>query len=179
MNENILTKEKMDGMKALAETNMKISEAKSILFKLQEDETSYLEIREKKSLDRIQKNLEDSKKLIEETKGNYNESHQIHAVASSLSDLIMRVFGKLRSSIEDFDQRQEDWEREIGRQSDEIADQRKEIKLESNRIENEKKNLKNKEIKLKEMESHLDSRQRTLETSYRIEKKLWDKINKK
>ena len=176
--EHIITKEEMTGMKALAETSMKISEAKGILFKLQETETAYLIEREKKAIVKIQQSFEQSQNLINETNENYEEVRRFYKIVSSFSEGLTGIYDKFEVIVKDFSERTEAWENKINTQQDEILEKTKEIKEERVKMENERKNLIKKETSLKNLETHLSSRQSTLEKSYEIEKKLWTKLNK-
>lgn len=141
MIEQELTKENMDATKELAATNMKISEAKNIIFKLQEDETKYLEEREKKALERIDKVLDDSRELLDLAKGNYNEVHEFCKTITTFANFLSEAHTKFGGILESFKERNDEWNKEIDRQNAELAETRKNILIERSLLENEKKNI--------------------------------------
>lgn len=178
MTENIVTKEQMEALKVLADTNLKISEAKNLLFKLQENETVYLQERELKAVEKIQKALNESKKLIEETKYNHEEVSKLLESVTSFTDILENISLSLEKSFSHFDEMSLAWTKKIDSQMKELSDVKKEIKEQERIIERDKKELQNKETRLKTLQQHIESRQTTLEHSYKIEKNLFDKLTK-
>lgn len=149
----------MDSVKELAATNLKISEAKNIIFKLQEDETVYLEEREKKALVRIDKVLEDSRELLDLTKGNYNEVHEFCKTISSFANFLSEAHTKFGGVLESYKERNDEWNIEIDRQNAELEEIRKNITIERSLLANEKKNIeKAREGIEKEMKKMVDER---------------------
>lgn len=141
MSEHIVDKEKMDAFKALADTNMKISEAKGILFKLQETETEYLEAREKKVLERIQKVVEESQELVNEAKENYQEMVELGRLTSDFSKSLVALHDLYRKAFTGFEERNILWEKQIGEEQDALIELRKGMKVEKMQIDNDKKSL--------------------------------------
>lgn len=178
MDEQKVTTEQMTALKALTDTNMKISEAKGVLYKLQETETEYLIEREKKALSRIHQTIEDSRHLLDESKRNYEEIQELYRTAGTFLETVNKTYDSFQEIVKDFSERNQAWETNIGRQQDEIADQRKEIKADQVRIKNDQKSLESKGKLLENTRIHLESRQGTLEASYKIEKELWTKLSK-
>ena len=139
--ENIISKENMDSVKALAETNVKISEAKNALFKLKEDETSYLLIREKKVLKSIQKLHDDSAEIIKETKNNWKEVHELLNEASTLATFIIEAQGNFHKLLENFEEKDKLWQESVKKQEKETEEIKKLIKKDTVQIANDKKTL--------------------------------------
>lgn len=140
MNHTVDT-EQMNALKVLADTNLKISEAKNALFKMREDETTYLVAREKKALDRIQRVLDESEALIKQTKTNYSELNDLFKSASQLSDFIIEAQGNFKKMLADFDERSVVWEAKVAEKEEEIAEARKKLQIDTVTIANEKKNI--------------------------------------
>ncbi len=176
MNENIITKEQMDSMKALAQTNMEISKARGLLFQLEETETIYLENREKKAMDKIKKALDESKGLLIETNKNWSEVQGLYETASKSSVFLGEMYENMDGIIKDFTERSKSWEEHIDTQLEEIAKQNQDIKIQRVEIENSKTMLLKRDKSLKEAQILLESRQAALESNYRTEKELWNKI---
>ena len=161
--DNIVTKEQMDSLKALSEINLKISEAKNTLFALQEDETEYLVARERKAMDRIQKVVDESTELVKEADQNHAQIKQLFVEVSAFAEKLIKTQQDFRGLITEFEERNVDWERDIGRQQDELAEIRKQQKVMSIQIENERKSLEQAKKKLADDQRKLASDQGTLE----------------
>lgn len=177
--EKILEKENMESAKALAQANVKISEAKNILFKLQEEETEYLEQREVKALGKIQKALDDSKDLVKQIKENNKEVHEFCSIISEYAMSLSEAHDKFQNMIELFHTKNELWDKNIKKQQSDLAGIRKIVEKDKEDIENQKQDIKKREKRLSEQLELIESRQKTLAASYKAEKDLWNKINSK
>lgn len=177
--ETTLSKENMDAMKALAKANMDISDAKNILFKLQEDETIYLEVREKKALDKIQKAISDSAALISEIKNNNESVHEFCMTITEHSQFLNESYRKFQDLIEIFKKRNDLWDDNVRLQQKEIAMMRKSVENDQKELDEQKDELKVIKKRLSEEKSLIESRQQALQNSYKVEKELWDKLNSK
>lgn len=131
----------MEALKALADTNLKISGAKESLFKLQETETEYLVTREKKAMDRIEKTIADSRAFVDQAKQNYESVRDFALEASSFAESLVNVQKIFHKSLEGFEERNVIWERDIGRQQDEIAEEKKSLTMQKTVIENDRKSF--------------------------------------
>lgn len=169
--EIILNKEQMDAVKALAETNIKISEAKNVLFKLQEEETSYLEAREKRAMERITKNLEDSRELLAETQTNYAEVRELYRSASELSSDIVKVSGIFGEFINSFNEAQEALDQRTNAHEQSVVDIGKELKTQKVVIENDKKSIQEARKSIENDKALVESRQQQLKTALEIIKR--------
>jgi len=158
----------MDTIKELASTNMKISEAKNILFKLQEDETVYLEEREKKAIDKIQTILDESKDLLDQTHSNYEEVHQLCQMVSSFTEFLSEAHGKFSDMLETFQLRSDEWDAKVKKQEEEFAEIRKGIKVQQSHIENDKKTIAKNFKKIEEEKALISSRQQQIKVALQV-----------
>lgn len=168
----------MNSVKALADTNLKISEAKNLLFKLQEDETEYLINREKKALDKISKVFVESKDLLDKTHQNYEEIHQFCKTVSEYADFLAENHSKFQDMLATFHKRNELWEENVKKINQELADQRHAIKQDTEAITEREKRISEAKENIKKEKELIESRQQALLASYRQEKDLWDKLKK-
>lgn len=136
-----LTKENMDSVKELAATNIKISEAKNMLFKLQSDEASYIEEREKKTLTKIQALLDESADILRQTHENYEQVHEFCREITSFCDFLSEAHGKFGGILENFQKHSDEWDKEFDRQNAELAEIRKNIIVERGILAGEKKGI--------------------------------------
>lgn len=166
----------MESMKVLADTSMKISEAKGVIFKLQETETEYLVEREEKAMTRINKLFSDSKDLLDKTKNNHEEIRKYAATVSEFHEFLNKTFDTFQSLLSNFNERNDLWERNIRKKEEEMASMKEEIKAEQKLIEIDKKDIEEKRKSIKQAQEQIESRQTTLLQSYNSEKELWNKI---
>ena len=167
MNEITVTKDQHDALKTLADTNMKISEAKNALFKLQETETAYLTAREEKAMGRINKMFEDSKDILTQTQKNYNETQQFHNTVSSFAESLVEAHKKFQALLADFDSRNDVWEKEVSHHEKQVTEIKHRIEEDKAKNANEKKNLelakKSLEIEKKRLEDERGTLTRVIE----------------
>lgn len=131
----------MDALKALADTNMKISEAKNALATIKKDEAEYITAREAKALDAIQRVLDDSAALIKQAKENYTELGDLYKSASELATFVIEAQGNFKKMIADFEERNVLWQEKVTKQEAEMVSLWKQIKTDKTEIANEKKNI--------------------------------------
>lgn len=163
MIETEITKEHMDSLKALADTNVKIGIARSNLQKLEEEETAYLEARENKALGRIQKMFDDSKELLDGIRSNYVQVKELLNTASSFSDFLTKAYESLSALIKDFNQRGELWEAKVKEKEEEFALIKQDIKNDKVRIANDRQALDAKETLLRVEARKIQDERATLE----------------
>lgn len=176
--EHILDKEKMESMKVLAETSMKISEAKGVLFKLQETETEYLVSREKKAVARIQQVLNDSQEILDKALNNHAQVKEYTDSIMSGVEFLNETYKKFQGMLANFNERNELWEKNIKQKEEQIAHQRKLVETDEKNIEKAYKDIEEKKREFKKAQEVIESRQQALIQSYKIEKDLWDKLHK-
>jgi len=142
MDEKILSKEQMDAVQFLAETNMKIGEAKATLIKLEQSETSYFEEREKKVMGRIQKVLDDSKDLLIEAQSNYSQIRELRNTVSSVAGFLSKAYEAFVGLLKDFRERNDLWDNKVSEIEEGFAKIRQEINSDKVRIINDQESLK-------------------------------------
>ncbi len=141
MDEHTLSKEKMDAMRALADTNMEIGVAKNTLIKLQEQETSYLEEREKKVMIRIQKILDDSKDLLAEAQSNYSQIRELHGTVSSFTEFLKEAYQAFLGLLKDFRERNDAWDNKVSEIETGFENLKRQINTDKVRIKNDTETL--------------------------------------
>lgn len=163
--ETIVEKQKMESLKALADTNMSISEAKGILFKLQETETEYLVEREKKAVARIQKSLEESDSLIKETYANYEEIKNLSNTVSLFSNFLSESYTKFQEMVSFFSEQSNLWEKDMQRQERQISEIKEKMKAERIIIQNDKESIERRQKQLKDDQRRIEDQRQTLARS--------------
>jgi uncharacterized protein involved in exopolysaccharide biosynthesis len=163
MIEHEFEKEKMDSIKALADTNVKIGEARGVLENLKKDEVVYLEEREKKAIEVVDKVLADSKEILEEATKNYQGVKDLLNSASSFADFLKEAYISFSSLVAKFSEKSAIWEEEVTRQQKEIADIKQQISNDQVRIKNDQEALQRKEASLVDEKRKIDDQRATLE----------------
>lgn len=152
-----VTKEHMEALKALSDTNMKIGEARATLIKLEEQETSYLEEREKKVLARIQKVLDDSKELLAEAQANYTQIRELRNTVSSVTDFLSKAYEAFMGMLKDFREKNDLWDNKVSEIEEGFAKIRQEINNDKVRIKNDREALERWEKSLDLQRKKIDS----------------------
>lgn len=158
----------MDSAKELAATNIKISEAKNIIFKLQEDETTYLEEREKKALVRIDKVLDDSRDLLAKAHENYNEVHEFCRTINEFASFLSETQSKFQDLLTEFKDRDDAWGNEVKRREKEFADLRTAIDIDKTIIENDKKTIEKAKESIEKDKAVIESRQHQIKVALEV-----------
>lgn len=141
-------KQQMEALKFLAETNLKIGEAKTLLQTLQEDETKYLVGRENKVLARISVLLDDSAAILAESSGNYEKVKELYEAVCSFADLLAHAHDDFKAFEEQSLEKIALEEARLRNIEGTIADQRQQINVDRVKIENWTKSLNQREEKL-------------------------------
>jgi len=161
--ENIVTKEQMESLQALSDLNIKISEARNELIKLQENETEYLVLREKKAMDRIEKTIQDSQELLQIANKNYGEIQEIARLIHEFTASLIKLSQDYRQLITTFEERNVIWERNIGKQQDELNIMKQNLTALQTFLENDRKGLELERAKLVDDQKKLASDQGLLQ----------------
>lgn len=161
--ENIVTKEHMEALQALSGVNIKISEAFNKLRDLEQKETEYLVEREKKAVDRIQKTIELSKGLLHEADKNYGQIKEIENVLTKSVNDIEKLSTDYAQLLEDFAIRNNQWEKQITEQQNDIAAKTRDLQIIRIELENDRKNIELAQKRLEEGQTKLASDRGTLE----------------
>lgn len=132
------SRDHMEALNALAQTNLKIGEARGLLVKLQEDETFYLIERERKAEMVIQGMLERSGTLLAEISKNYAEVMEYSRDVASLGEFIVSMSEDLRRMVEEFDAKDAAWWVKVGKQNEEFEKIRKDIKRDQILVNNDR-----------------------------------------
>lgn len=132
----------MQAMKVLTDTNLKIGEAKAHLIKLQEQETSYLEEREKKVMVRINKLLDDSRGILAEAQSNYSQVRELFNGVSAVVSFLSNAYEAFVGMLKDFRERNDQWDNKVSEIEDGFAKIRQEIANDKVRIKNDTESLK-------------------------------------
>lgn len=166
--EQQVSSEQMNSLNALANTNIEISKAKEVLFKMKEEETEYLKKREKKAIQKIQKIIDESASLLQGARDNYYETTQFYNTVSAFSASLVHSYAIFKEIITDFDEKNELWEVSIKKQLDFIAEEKKKISEDKTRIENDKKGIEKSFILIENDKKLIESRQSQMSAALKI-----------
>lgn len=163
MDETKISKEKMESLRALAETNVKIGEAKNTLLKIKEEEATYLEEREKKATLRIEKIVQESKEIIDTAYKNYKEIQGLLNTVTLFNDFLSEAYDSFSILVKTFDEKNVLLENKISLQEKEIEKQKQNIENDKIRILNDKASIENKNILLEKDRKKITDDRGTLE----------------
>lgn len=174
MNETQITQvnnEQMNALKALSETNMKVSEAKATLIKIEETKQQYFKIREKETNERIDKILIESASLLQEARLNYYETTQFHHTTASYADAVKTAHETLLQNVKEFEERNTIWEQSMKKQEANLNEIKKVITIEKVRILNDKKNIEQNQKIIENDKRLIESRQEQIKSALEVLKK--------
>lgn len=163
MIEHEFEQEKMNSIKALADTNVKIGEARGVLEALKKEESVYLEQREKKAVEVVDKVLADSKEVLKEATENYQEVKDLLNSASSFADFLKEAYSSFTTLVGRFSEKSEIWEKEVARQQEEFAVIRQQISDDRVRIKNDREAIQREREVLSNEKRKIDDQRATLE----------------
>lgn len=127
----------MDSMRALADTNIKVSEARVALSNIKEAESKYLAEREQKALLVVDKAIKDSAELLAEAKGNYQQIIDLYRTMSEFSAFLGKEYESFKSLMTEFDERSRAWEAAASKREAAISELRVQIEADKVRIKND------------------------------------------
>lgn len=168
MNIQELDKKTMTAMETLAQTNVKIGEAKGILENLKLTEMSYLEEREKTTIVKIQSILDESEVLVSKIKGNYEEISTFYANTCTYVEFLSEIQKKIAVTIESFNQNVTIWEESVKKEENRLFLLRRDIDIQEKKIEIDKKTLDAGFKKLANESKLIESRQAQLSSALKI-----------
>ncbi len=170
--EQQLSKQNMDALSALAETNMKISEAKNTLFKLQQEESDYIREREVKTLDRIQKLYDESELLVKNTTRNNKKIHDFCNEVTQYALFLEESHRKFKELVDGFNEKSEMWDKVAKKLENDIAQARKVNENDRRSIEMREKEIEKKLKLITKEKALIESKQAELAISYEALRRL-------
>lgn len=161
--EHTVDKQTMESLAALANMNLKISEARNTLSKLESLEEAYLTKREQKALARVAKALEESKGLQAETRKNHEEIKNLSDTITSSAGFLATVYKDFEVLMAKLDARNKAWEAGVKKQEAEIDFMKRDINTERVRIANTKESLERQKVLLSEEKIRINDQRGVLE----------------
>lgn len=158
-----IDKQSMEALQLLADTNVKIGQAKGILESLKQTEATYLEEREKKATKHIEKAFKESSQLLENIQQNYAEVHHLLTTASSFVVYLSETQERLQAVMSAFDQKATLWEEQAKKHEEGVADAKRKVAIDQKRIEIDKKTIAKAWNSIRDAEKKIESDRGLLE----------------
>lgn len=153
--EHNVSAQQMDSLKALTDTNMKVSEAKGALMKIKEMESAYLADREKKAVTVVTDALAQSEQILNDTTKNYAEVRELATTAWGLADKVVRMHDEFAEIMGLFDQKSALWEAQTEAQKASFVLLNKQISLDRAHLANDREAIDARTKRLTERERKL------------------------
>lgn len=166
-----LDHEKFAGAKELAEITTKISAATAALTALKADETTYLDEREAKLIERLKQTLVDSGELIKAIGENHDALVGYRMQVTELHDVILSLIQGIKASHKLLDDAADALDERIREYENDIESFREACRRERIQIDGERTELAQWRDKLGEDQRLLDDRTKTLERTIKRIKK--------
>lgn len=155
-------REGMQTLEKLADATMKVSEAQNDLQDLKTEETEYLAEREGRAVASIMKVVEDSEEVLRQAETNYDAATAIAGTASSLSDRVKDVIGRVKSIMSAFDERSRLWEAKVKVQEERLAEAKRAGILQKGSLDTQRQSQDKRAAELIDWEEDLASREEAL-----------------
>lgn len=136
-----LDKEKMDAIRAIADANLKVSEAKNALLAVKNDEAKYIKEREAITRSSIEKILEESKAILDGAYANYAEVKALQKDVLELASWIIDGQKSFSSMLADFEKMSSEFSAYMEEKEKDIASKRTEIMADKIRIANDRQGV--------------------------------------
>jgi len=133
---------KMEALKSLAETNLKVSNAKVTLAEIKNEHNAYIKKREEKVLDQIKAIIDQSQKILDEAYANYEEVHDLSKSVDQISTFIFEAHSDLLSLNKLFDERSSLWEKDVAAVNEIMSAKKKQILVDQTLIKNDQDSIK-------------------------------------
>jgi len=142
MNTETLSKEQFNSVKELAETSVKISEAKTILLNLENTKDEYISKREQETIEKIQGIFDKSTESIKNIRQNNEEIHTLYTVVSTYKQFLSEAYTDFKEMLTEFNEKSDLWDKKVENQYKEFSKIEESIKKDTEDIENTKKDIK-------------------------------------
>jgi uncharacterized protein YukE len=136
-----LEKEKFDTLKELADVNVKISEARNELLEIESSKNDYIKLREDETIQRVNKVLKSSEKVIKMAHSNYEEVRTFVNTVSGYKAAVDEGYSTLKDIIKDFNEYQDEWEKQNEDQIHSLSDLEKKVKKDRELLGRERKDV--------------------------------------
>ena len=153
----------MNTMREIVETNEKISEAKTLLKTLKEEESAYLLERETKALLVIQKVLGESSKLVSEIRENYKIVQDVQKNVLEQIKFLVENRESLAKDVAEFEKLVYEQSKSFSEQEKELKNLFRDVKIEQEQLESDKKTLAREKTLLKEEKRKIDDQRGVVE----------------
>ena len=154
-----IEKQKMDALSGLASLNMKISDARSSLLKIEEQESDYIKEREVRVSKKITDLLEESAGILKKVSENYEEVHEFVGIVTGFSDFLEQSHERLQKLRKTQENNEEEWSKTIEKQQKEIDAIKDGIKVDRTVLDKDKESLLRKEQSLRKLEKQLQDKE--------------------
>lgn len=165
MKEEQISQEKMKAMQVLAETNVKIGEARGILTNLKAEEALFLDEREQKALARVQTILDESEETLKKAFSNYEEIKKFASTASDFANFLLEAYNDFQELKKTHDEYTQEWEKKVESTETHLSEIKEQIKVDQEQIASDKESINKAWKAIGEEKRKIRSDRATLETA--------------
>lgn len=161
--------QKMDALKALSETNLKVSDARVNLANLKEEEGQFIKERENNAVKRVQEIFEESRLVLNEAAHNYQMTTELASTTTDFSSFLLDAYDKFKDIRTSFAEHRTKWEEEVKKREEQLGELKKHVEVDRKLVETSKgtieKALKSLEVERKKID---DDRQTLARATERL-----------
>lgn len=136
-----LDEKTMSQLQLLADTNVKIGEARGILADLEATKDNYLEEREKATIAKIADILRQSTNMIEQMNSNYTEIKSFHDTVISMVTFLSDIQTGVSNVVADFADQQTLFEEYVNQKETEFSSMQQNLELQTSAIKADKASI--------------------------------------
>ena len=162
METQVINTEKMEALKSLAQTNVKVGEAKGILLKLKAEESDYLNEREKKTLEKVNEIMLESESILKQAFSNYEEIKKFGSDVAEVAAFLAEAYKDFQDLQESFNQYNEEWQKSINATEARIKEMQDTLKADQDQLAADQKWVRGEEKKIAEDKRKIRSDRETL-----------------
>lgn len=170
-----LNKEQFEKQKQLADIEMQISTAKSILSSLQISKDEFLKGREKEEKQKLEQLYKNSQGLIDQISENHTEIGNFYNKICSYVSFLEEFQAKTHEIITDLAENSENFQKFVDENTLRLAEWQKDLETKEKQLEIKEKSIKNQQKELDKALKLLEVKGRTLRSSYEALRKQWKK----
>jgi len=164
----ILEKTKFDAVKEIADMTIQISGAKLALEEIKNAKNEFISEREKETVEKIQKIINDSKEILEQANKNYAEVHNLLNILTSYKECLDELNEKFAEMIGDFNKKDKEWKENTEKQYKEIEELQRQTKEDAEKVKREKDDIKKAHLQIKKDYQRIASRQAQIKSALEV-----------
>jgi len=159
----VINSEKMEALESLAKTNVAVSDARTILTKLKEEESAFLNKREEKALAQVKKIHNESEEVLREAFSNYEEIKKFGSSVADVLAFLLEAQNDFQALQTKFEEYTNVWKKNIDDAEKQLNNIKKQLKTDQTQLKNDQTALEKAQLRITEDKIKLVDERETLD----------------